>query len=277
MIKNYLLIALRNFRRQPGYTFLNVFGLTLGIAATLFILLYITEESRYDTHHAKADRIYRISSDITEPDDQFRWAVSQIPLAPQLKSDFPEVEEYVRFNDNGRTRLQHKDRFFFEEKVFVVDSTVNDVFSFQFVRGDAKTALTAPNSIVLNETVADKIFGESDPIGEVLKTASGNEYKVTGVYEDMPLHSHLIAHAMISANSVDFMMNPTPGMWGGFGIYTYVLLREGSSAESFAAKLPQIIDQYVAVIFDEFDIKVKYELLPLTDILINDLRQLSRK
>lgn len=266
MLKNYFTIAFRNFKRQPGYTFLNIFGLTLGIAATLFILLYITEESRFDTHHEKADRIYRVSSDITEPDDHFRWAYTQIPLAPQLKQDYPEVEEYVRFIDNGRTRLEHKDRFYFEEKVFMVDSTVCDIFTFNFIKGNQETALIEPNSIALNESVSKRIFGDNNPIGEVLKTSSGREYKVTGVYEDMPLHSHLIAHAMISANSNPGFMNPTPGSWGGFNLYTYVLLKEGADATTFEGKLPQIIDKHVATIFNQFDIKIKYELLPLTSI-----------
>lgn len=269
MINNYLTIALRNFRKQPGYTFLNIFGLTLGIASTLFILLYITEESRFDTHHVKADRIFRISSDITEPDDHFRWSSTQSPLASTLKRDYPEVEEYVRFSGNGRTRLEYKEHFFFEEKVFLVDSTVCDVFTFHFIKGNPKTALKEPNSIALNRSVAKRIFGNSDPLGEVLKTPSGREYKVTGVYEDMPHHSHIIADVMISANSIPRLMNPTAGQWGGFNLYSYVLLKEGVNAETFAAKLPEVVDKHVATIFDEFDIKVKYELLPLKSIHLN--------
>ena len=170
MIKNYLKIAFRNFKRQPGYTFLNVFGLTIGIAATLLILLYITEETRFDKHHEKADRIYRISAEITEPDDHFFWATTQSPLAPTLKTEFPEVEDYVRLIDNGRTRLEHEDRYFFEEKVFVVDSTINNVFTFNFVQGDKNEALKEPNSIAIDTDMARRIFGESNPMGEVLKT-----------------------------------------------------------------------------------------------------------
>ncbi len=266
MIKNYILVSLRNLRRQPGYAFLNIFGLTLGIAASLFILLYIAEESRFDTHHEKADRIYRISSDITEPDDHFRWAVTQTPLGATLKQDYPEVEEYVRFIENGRTLLEYKDRFFYEEKVYLVDSTICDVFTFNFSKGNAETALNEPNSIVINESISARIFGNSDPIGEILKTSSGQEYKVTGVYEDMPSHSHIIADAMISANTIPGFMNPTPGSWGGFNLYTYVLLNEGVEAKAFEAKLPEVVEKYVATIFDQFDIKVKYELLPLTSI-----------
>lgn len=269
MIQNYIKIALRNFRLQPGYTILNVLGLTIGITATLFILLYLTEETRYDAYHEKADRIYRISADITEPDNHFRWAVTQTPLAMQLKQDFPEVEEYMRFIPNGRTRLEYKDRFFFEEKVFLADSTVCDVFSFDFVRGEGKNALREPNSIALNESVAKRIFGAGNPVGEVLKTPAGREYKVTGVYRDMPKYSHLIADVMISANSDTNLMRPSPNSWGGFGMYSYVLLKEGADAGAFAAKLPEVVKKYVAVIFDEFNVKIKYELLPLKSIHLN--------
>ena len=266
MFRNYLTIALRNFRRQPGYTFLNIVGLTIGIAATLFILLYITEETRFDTHHVKADRIFRISSDITEPDDHFRWSVTQDPLAPTLKKDYPEVEQYVRFNGYGRVQFEHKDRTYFEDKIFIVDSTVCDVFTFDFVKGDPKTVLAEPHSIAINQSMANRIFGGADPMGEVLKTPDGETYKVTGVFKDMPHHSHLIANGMISANSFPEFMNPGPGSWGNFNIYSYVLLKEGVDAGAFAAKLPEVIEKYVAVIFDEFDIKIKYELLPLKGI-----------
>lgn len=266
MLSNYLTIALRNFRRQPIYTLLNIAGLTLGIAAALLILLFITEESRFDTYHQQADRIFRISSDITEPDNAFKWAVTQSPLAMQLKEDYPEVEQYVRFIPNGRTNLQYKDNFFFEEKVFLVDSTVMDIFSFDFITGDAAKALIEPNSIALSESVADRIFGKNNPMGEVLITPSGRKYNVTGVYRDMPQHSHLIANALISSNTIPGLGNPTAGAWGGFSLYTYVLLKEGTDPDNFAAKLPEVVKNYVAVIFDEFNIKVKYELIPLTDI-----------
>lgn len=266
MLQNYLQIAFRNFRRQPGYTALNILGLTLGIAATLFILLYITEETSFDKYHEKASRIFRISTDITEPDDQFRWAVTQDPLGMQLRQDFPEVEEFVRFVPEGRVRLGYKDRFYFEEDVYLADSTVTRVFSFDFLQGDPAMALQQPNSIALSESAAKRIFGTGQALGEMLKTDGGDNYKVTGVYRDMPHHSHLIAGAIVSANSRPELTKINPDQWGGFYLYTYVLLKEGANPADFAAKLPQVIDKYVAVIFDQFDIKVKYELVPLTDI-----------
>ena len=266
MLKNYWQLALRGFRRQPGYALLNILGLTIGVAATLFILLYISTELRYDRFHQKSDRIYRISSDITEPDDAFRWAVSQTPLGMQVKTDFPEVEQFVRFIPNGRTQLQHGEKLFFEEDVYLVDSTLTEVFDLDFMLGDPATSLRDPNSIILSSSVANRIFGTEDPINEILKTPSEREYKVTGVYKDFPSYSHLIPAALISSNSINGLMNPDPGSWGGFGIYTYVLLREGTDPGAFQDKLGDIVKNHVAVIFDQFDIKVKYELINLADI-----------
>ncbi|MBK8501119.1 MAG: ABC transporter permease [Saprospiraceae bacterium] len=266
MFKNYWRIALRGLRRQPGYALLNILGLTIGVAATLFILLYVYTEMRYDRYHTKQDRIYRISSDITEPDDAFRWAVTQTPLGMQVKADFPEVEQFVRFIPNGRTQLQSGEKLFFEEDVYLVDSTLTEIFDLDFVRGDALTALKDPNSIVLSSTVANRIFGTDDPINEILKTPSDGEYKVTGVYRDFPSYSHLVPAALISTNSIDGLMNPDPGSWGGFGIYTYVLLRDGTDPAVFQNKLTEIIKNHVAVIFDQFDIKIRYELINLADI-----------
>ncbi|MEM6321171.1 MAG: ABC transporter permease [Bacteroidota bacterium] len=262
MFNRYFKIALRNFKRQPSYTLLNILGLTLGITASLFILLYITEESRFDTYHEKADRIYRVSSDLTEPDDAFKWAATQAPLAAQLKKDYPEVEEYARFDDVGRTQFERNGQFFYVEKVYMADSTVFDIFSFDFIKGDAKTALMAPNSIVLDATSAKKIFGNNNPIGETVKITGDQSYKVTGVYQNMPNHSHLIAEALVSPNA--YMR--TTNNWGGFNLYTYVLLKEEASAADFAAKLPEVIEQYVNPIFEQFKVKIKYELIPLTDI-----------
>jgi putative ABC transport system permease protein len=266
MLKNYWRIAIRGFRRQPGYALLNILGLTIGVAATLFILLYISTELRFDRFHEKRDRIYRISSDITEPDDAFRWAVTQTPLGRQLKADFPEVEQFTRFIPNGRTQLQHGEKMFFEEDVYLVDSTVTEVFTFDFLEGDASRVLFEPNSIVLSKSVADRIFGTQNPIGEILKSPGQEDYRVTGVYRDFPKYSHLRPAVLVSTSGVEGLMNPGPNSWGGFGIYTYVLLKEGTDPVAFQEKLSEIIKNHVAVIFDQFDIKIKYELIGLTDI-----------
>lgn len=264
MFKNYLIVSLRNFRRQPGYTALNILGLTLGVAAALFILLYLSRELSFDRYHAKVDRIYRISSDISEPDDAFRWSVTQLPLAPTLKKDYPEVEEYVRFIPRGRTQLEYKEQSHFEERTFFVDSTVFDIFSFDFVLGDPVNALDEPNSIVLCESLAASIFGRENPLDKTIEADNDQKLQVRGVYKDMPKNSHLIANAMISATTLPNIRNNNS--WGSFNIYSYVLLNPGASPQSFESKLDTVIANYVATIFNQFKITVKYELLPLADI-----------
>jgi len=263
MIKNYLKISLRHLLRQPGYTALNILGLTTGIVASLLIVLYLYHEVSFDQQHSKADRIYRISSDIKEPDNAFRWAVTQLPLGRTVKNEFSEVEQYVRFIGNGRTMFTKDDISYYEEDIYMVDSTVFNVFDFNLIAGNPDKALEGPNSIVLNESLARKIFKNENPIGQLLKV-DDNSLEVTGIFADVPKASHIRPKAMISASTAD-RNNSTS--WGGFGIYTYMLLNKDANVQEVEAKLnSDIIDKYVAVIFDQFDIKIKYEMINIQDI-----------
>jgi putative ABC transport system permease protein len=264
MLKNYLKVAIRSLKRQPAYTTLNIVGLTVGIASSLLILLYIFYETSFDKHHEKADRIYRISSDIKEPDNAFKWAVTQLPLGYTLKNDYgDEVEQYVRFVPNGRTRLEKDLNNYFEENFYYVDSTVFQVFDFEFTAGNKETALDAPNSIVLNETVAKKIFKGENPIGQTLKSDGDRTYQVTGVFKDMPSNSHIIADVMVSAQTI---IPAGVGNWGGFNIYTYVLLQPNVTPKDFQPKLAEILEKHVDVIFKQLNIEVKYAMLPIKTI-----------
>ncbi|WP_422358657.1 ABC transporter permease [Reichenbachiella sp.] len=263
MLKNYLKTALRYLGRQKGYTALNIVGLTIGISSSLIIILYLHNELSFDQYHEKADRIYRVSSDIKETDDAFRWAVTQNPLGQKLVSEFGEVEQYVRFSDNGRTELTIDDISYFEENVYNVDSTLFDVFTFEFVLGNPETALIAPKSLVLNKTVADKIFKGENPIGKSLRVDGGDLFQVTGVYKDMPKNSHLIADVLIS---VDNRPNMANNNWGGFNIFTYILLSPTADANAFEIKLDEVIQEHVAPIFAQFNITIVYELINIRDI-----------
>ncbi len=264
MIKNYLLTSFRNLRKEPGYATLNILGLTLGITSCLIIFLYLQYELNFDTYHEKGDYIYRISSDIQEPDNAFRWSVTQMPLGKSVKAEYAEVEEYVRFIPNGNPTVEYQDKNFYEEDYYFVDSTVFDVFTFELIAGNKEEALKKPNSIVLCESSAQKIFGSESPIGKQLLLNDNESLLVTGVYKDMPQRSHLIANAMISANTLE--ENNGAGNWGGFNIYTYVLLNNNTNYKEFEGKLAQTIEKYVAPIFDPLNIKIQYEVLPLFDI-----------
>ena len=142
MIKNLLLVALRNFKRDKWYSLLNILGLTIGITFSLFLIFYIKDELAYDRYHKKADRIYRINSYIKEPDkDMLKWAITQYPLGPQLKKDYPEVEESVRFVPQGRVMYKKGALRFYEDKVFYTDSNVFRCLPMILLKGILKRPL----------------------------------------------------------------------------------------------------------------------------------------
>ncbi len=264
MLRNYFLTALRHLKRQPGYTALNILGLTLGVTSSLLILLYLAFETGFDTHHVHADQVYRISSRISEPDDAFNWAVTQMPLGKTVKETFAEVDQYVRFIGSGRTRFRKGEQSYQIEDVYLVDSTVFEVFTYEFIAGDPQTALAAPNSIVLSESEAQKIFKGANPMGEILETDS-RSYEITGIFRDQPATTHIVARALCSASSAQGFYNSQN--WGGFNIFTYVKLNPGTDPQVVEDKLnKEIMDRYVRVIFDQFDVSVVYELLNIKDI-----------
>lgn len=182
MFKNLIKTAVRHILKHPGCSFLNVLGLTLGITSALFLLIYVADEVSYDRYHEKADRIYRVSSKITETDDQFTWFVAQIPFGPQIAQDYPEVEAYVRFINMPRALYKNEDKEFVEEDFYYADSALFEIFTYKVIRGNARRALLEPNKIVLTETVAARYFGDGDP---------GLHYPVAD------LNSHCISNCLV--------------------------------------------------------------------------------
>src|SRR5580704_3026205 len=257
MIKNLFLVAIRNFKRDKWYSLLNIAGLMIGITFSLFLIFYIIDELSYDTYNKKAERLYRISSYIKEPEkDVMKLAITQFTLAPELKKDFPEVEEAGRFVVNPRTMYKYGELRFYEDKVFLSDSNLFKVFTHQFIEGNRQTALMEPNSMVLTQSVAEKFFGKNKTVvGKTLQNAKGDVYKITAVVKDVPKNSHLIFNILISESSLpkDFANN-----WGGFGMYTYVLLKPNTNAAAFEKKLLPLYDKYMAPIFAQFNIKIHY-------------------
>src|SRR5688572_7341906 len=213
MFKNLFKIAIRNILKDKTYSAINILGLTIGITCSLFLFMYILDELSYDRYHKNADNIYRIVSNIKEPDNAFTWAVAQIPLAEELRDNYPEVENAVRFFGMGRQLYKNGDKQFYEEDFFLADSTVFDMFSYEFVKGDKATALDMPFSIVVSEEIAKKYFGEADPIGQSLQNQQNEEFKVTGVIKDVPNNSHFRFDALISRNT----RAQNQGSWGNFG------------------------------------------------------------
>lgn len=268
MLKNYIKVAFRSLLRQPGYTALNIIGLTVGIASSLIILLYIFHETSFDKQHSKGDRVYRLSTEITEPDNAFRWASMTRPAAFIIKNENPEVIQAARMqglSGQGGMRFSLNQVDYFQENVYAADSTIFELFDYDFIAGDPSTALEAPNSIVINESMAKKIFKDENPIGQTILNGGNREtsLQVTGVYKDMPNTSHLIAEALISWKTI---FQGGDGSWGGWGVFSYVLVNEGVSKETLQVKLDSTVSKYIAPIFDPLNIEVKMVPVPLKDI-----------
>jgi putative ABC transport system permease protein len=185
MIKNLLLIAVRNFKKDRWFSLLNILGLTIGITFSLFLIFYVRDELTFDRFNKDVARIYRINSYIQERDKNTDWTITQFPLAPTLKKDFPEVEEAVRFAPRERTLFKNGSNNFYETKIYYVDSNVFKIFTVNFVEGNYN-ALNQPNSIVISRTLAEKYFGKKTKVvGKTLRTVY-DLYKVTGVIEEIP-------------------------------------------------------------------------------------------
>ena len=261
MFRNLLKTSVRYIRKHAGYSLLNVLGLTLGITSALFLIIYVSDELSYDRYHENAERIFRVSSTITETDDQFTWNVAQIPFGPQVARDYPEVESFSRFINMPRAAYKFEDKEYIEEDFFYADSTVFDIFTYKVIKGDAKSAVRDPNKIVLTETAAGRYFGESDPIGKIL-TEGTNTYEVTGVIEDVPTNSHFRFEALAARNNLPKEL----GSWGNFGVFSYLLLPEGLDPTAFETKIQGMYDAHMKSIFGPLNIKIEYILEPIIKI-----------
>ncbi|MDO6435631.1 ABC transporter permease [Flavitalea sp. BT771] len=266
MLKNLLLVAIRNFKRDKWYSLLNILGLTIGITFSLFLIFYIKDELSYDAYNKNADRLYRITSYIKEPEkDTLKMAITQVPLAAALKNEFPEVEEATRFIAAGKPMFKNGDARFYEEKVYVADSNVFRVFTYQFIEGDPNTALLAPRSLVLTESIARKYFGKTQSVvGKALQNDKGEIYKVTAVIRDVPRNSHIRFNILISFSTMpkDFGADN----WGNFNIFTYVLLKPNTNPAALEKKLLPMYKKHMAAIFAQFNITIRYGVQPIKSI-----------
>ncbi|MGB8358021.1 MAG: ABC transporter permease [Bacteroidales bacterium] len=268
MLRNLIKTAIRHIVKHPGYSFLNILGLSIGILSALFLVIYVSDEVSYDRYNEKADRIYRVSSKITEPDDQFTWNVAQVPFGPQAVQDYPEIQAFVRFIPMDRTLFKYEDKEYYEEDFYYVDSTLFDIFTYKVIKGEVKSALIEPDKIILTETAAGRYFGSDDPIGKTI-TSDGNNFEVTGVIEDVPFNSHFRFDAVASRNNLPKQL----GTWGNFGVFTYLLLPEGLDVKEFEKKIQAMYAAYMEPIFGPVHITVEYILEPVTRIHLYSTNQ----
>jgi len=250
MIRNYFKVALRSLARQKIYSFINILGLSVGLASCLLIVIFVTDEFSYDTFHEKGDRIYKVALERIYPNHSTYYAIIPHSYADVLPADFPEVEQSVRmagpFEDQIiRYKNEKGEEIKFEEDfMMAADSNFFKVFSIKLLKGDANNVLKGINDIVVTEETAKRYFGEAEPVGKVLEIF-GQNFKVTGVCENVPANSHF---------KFDFLGRWSEEFFGGggeknftsFSAHTYILTQPNTNASALEAKFPKMVDTYAA-------------------------------
>lgn len=246
MIANFLRVSLRNLLRNKGFSAINIFGLSIGIICFLLMMVYVKHELSFDAFNENFKNIYRVNLKYDIGVNKFDESLGPVPLSEAMIQDFPEVIHSTRlYHTNYRGRFRYiilDDKQFKEEKFLYADSTVFDVFTIPLIKGNSRTALSEPYSVVLTEKTAEKYFGEDDPMGKLLKIDNGTVYKVTGITKGIPDNSHFDFELLASFSSLNKSRDPE---WWDTAVYTYVVLRDGYPWQQLNDKLPEFSRKHV--------------------------------
>ena len=244
MIRNYVITAIRALFKQRFYTFINIAGLSVGIAACLVILLFVVNEFSFDRYHTKRDRIFRLNTELKFGTNYFKIATGYPVMAELFSQNYPEIESIVRFRDGGyryvRNVNSHEKT---EENVIWTDSTFFNVFSVPVVKGDARSALREPNSIAISRKMEKKYFPAGNALGQSLILDDNSNCKVTAVYENIPANSHFHFDMLRAINGLDEAKSVT--LVGGSDFHVYLLMREEAGGKILESKLPAFVQKYV--------------------------------
>ena len=242
MFKNYLKSAWRNIKRNKLFSFINIFGLSLGIALCFIILLYVQDEWSYDKFNKNADNIARIVFHANISGGEINESIVMAPVAQTVKQDFPEVQDATRLVAYGASKVIYDDKVFRDDEFALVDPNFFSIFTLPMIEGNAKTALLQPHSIVLTKETAEKYFGREDAIGKILSFNNIESYKVTGVIENVPANSHFHFDMF---GSMTGSKQAKSDSWMGGNFHTYLLLKPGADYKKMEAKFPAMVAKYM--------------------------------
>ncbi|MBN1224472.1 MAG: ABC transporter permease [Candidatus Aminicenantes bacterium] len=265
MFNNYLKVALRNIKKQKGYALINISGLAIGMAACIMILLWVQDELGFDKYHENADRIYRVTID-ANLGTQMKAPVSPTPAGPAMVAEYPEVLQYVRFDNPNRSPVVVGDKEYFEDNVAFADNSVFDVFSFPLLRGDPKTALKTAYTAVITEDTARKYFGDEDPVGRMIRFGGEKEYAVTGVVKNVPANSHFTFNILRSMETRYVENRREMENWMAVSQYTYLLLDKNADPHVLEQKLPALIEKNLGPVLKSIGASITLHLQPLRKI-----------
>jgi putative ABC transport system permease protein len=277
MLRNYFRIAIRNLWKHKIFSFINIMGLTVGMTSCFLIFMYVKFELSYDSMHSKANRIYRIVSDIKTPSDVIHASGPAWAVAPHTKPDFPQVEDFVRVS--GESFLIRRGNIKFqEERSAYVDSAFFKVFDFKLLKGNPRTALSEPFSIVLSQTAAKKYFGKEEPLGQTLLfTGDAKPAKVTGIMKDIPENSQIQADMLVSMSTLTKIYAPDlDNQWGNYGASAYVLLKEGTDPKALEKQFPAFLEKRNGDEMKKIQMFPTLFLEPLRDVYLYSTRDGSK-
>lgn len=254
MIKNYLKSALRNIQKHPFISFVNIFGLTIGLTCCLLILLYIVNERSYDRFNANADNIYRVTRIFYSDEGAESLHTGSIapPFGPLLKNAFPDIQKVTRLLPKSGTTVQYGGKLLNEKEGFFADENLFDFFTVPVVQGDPHQALLQPFSVMLTEELAKKYFGTTDPMNKTIKLdGNKHEYKVTGIYKSFPVNSHLHPQMLLSFNTLKDTSVYGEALlttkYNHNAFFTYLLLPKNYNITTIEKQLPDFLDKYVVL------------------------------
>jgi len=243
MFKNYVKIAYRNIMRHKGYSFINITGLAIGIASILLITLFVNTEYSYDQYHKDSDRIYRVALDWQTESSTHSYAANVPPLGPAIKENFAQVEEAARALYLGFTQVvKGNDKTFYENAFLYTDPEIFKVLTIPFIKGDPKTALNNPASVVINEDIAAKYFEGAEAYGKTLNM-DGLDYKITGIVKNAPDNTHFQYTMFLPAKPLERMNWMFDWTWPG--AYTYLKIAFNTDMNSFKNQLSQFNNEFI--------------------------------
>ncbi len=269
MLKNFLLITLRNLWKEKLGTFINILGFSTGLAAFMVILAFVRHETSYEKYNVNADRIFRIDVQMMFGDKLKIATVTPNILGPKMKDQIPELVSYTRIFAPGfisATQVSYQENSFMTTKFFYADSTLFDVFTIPMLRGSSKRLLTKKNELIISESAAKKYIGTTEAEGKYIKVDGKDNYLITGIFQDFPSTSHI--HPEFIAPSLNSYINGEL-TWDQINYYTYLLLDKASSREKVERKMKEIADTGMAPY--QKSLKMQFNLIPLLDIHLHSL------
>ena len=274
MFENYFKTAWRSLRKNKIFSILNITGLSIGLACSLLIALYVLDELSYDRFNARADQIYRIDEQVKFGDFNYNGAWVPAVMGPSFARDFNQIEQYTRIKSSPGVVVRKGSENIQEDRVAYADPSLFDVFTINMIAGNRKTALKEPHSLVMTESAAMKYFNSLDILGKTILIDGTNNYKITGVIKDIPRQSHFNFDLFMPISELNSGMNPS---WLNYNFQTYLLLKPGTDTRKFEKQLNAAFEQYLYPQFktdlntsgDDFKKAgnfIKCSLMPLTDI-----------